>query len=158
MPFPAGAQKLPEPETRHPSQIAALNRRLGERLAAVPLRGGTYEGGQAKEIVTDTVYPWALDELHSIIQPYSAEGLLLMAFTQLERANFKRMAYLHQLAFQRGFPVHVRFEAGGPEDRRLQMVELGKAISLILEETLARPPSGNDQADLLVWKEALPVA
>lgn len=158
MPFPANAQKLPEPEKSHPSQIAALNRLLGEHLAAVPIRSGTYQGDRAKKIVNDSVYPWALDELHSIIQPYSAEGLLFMAFTQLERANFKRMTYLHRLGFRRGFPVHVSFEAGSGEDRRLGMVELCKAISLILEETLARPPDGDNPADLLVWKEALPVA
>ena len=154
---PASAQQLPQPERSHSSQIAALNRSLGKHLLSKSVKPGTFEGDQAEKIVNEIVYPWAQKELHRIIRPYNTEALLRLAFEELERANCERLLHVQQLALMTGFPVHADIEAGGV-DRRSEMAQLGKAISLILEETLARPPTGNATPDRSVWSQVLPVA
>ena len=158
MPFPSAVQPLPAPTRSHPSQIADLNRRLGEHLLASDIKPGTYQGDDAKKIASEVIYRWALKELHRIIHPYNAQLLLEQAIWELERANHERWGHIQMLALIRGFPVHADLTPGSPEDRREEIVQLCKAISLVLEETLARPPNGNAIPDHLLWSQVLPVA
>ena len=156
--FPAAAQQLSAPARSHPSELANLNRRLGEHLLASSVKPGTYQGGDAKKIASEVVYPWALEELHRIINPYNGELFLQQAIGELERANYERLGHMQMLALMQGFPVHADLTDGEPVDRRSEMVQLCKAISLILEETLSRPPEGNAIPDHLLWSQVLPVA
>ena len=158
LPFSANVQLLPQPETSHPSQIGATRQRLGEHLMALSVNSGTYEGERAKRLETDVIYPWALQELHQTIKPYSAEGLLLLALSQLERTNCQKLLNRERIAHQRGFPVRHTPDTGPPEDESTEIPLLAKAIALILEETLARPPEGNVPPDLLLWNETLSIA
>ena len=156
--FPSGVHQLPAPDRSHPSQVADLNRRFGEHLLSSSVKPGTYQGDRAKAIATGVVYPWALEELHRIINPYNADLLLKQAIGELERANYERWGHIQMLALMRGFPVHADLTSGAPGDRRWEMVQLSKAISLVLEETLARPPNGSAVPDHLLWSQVLPVA
>ena len=156
-PFPEHGHHLSDADRSHPSQLAAVRQRLAEHTVASSVEQGTYVGEAAQKIETEVIYPWALDELHRVIEPYSAEGLLLMAFSQLERANHERVVHLLQLGWQRGMLSHDA-ELDPSRDRREEILQLAKAISLILEETLARPPIGNAPPDHLLWGEVLSVA
>ena len=158
LPFSANVQLLPQPETSHPSQIGATRQRLGEHLMGLSVNSGTYEGERAKRLETDVIYPWALQELHQTIKPYSAEGLLLLALSQLERTNCQKLLNRERIAHQRGFPVRHTPETCPPEDESTEIPLLAKAIALILEETLARPPEGNVPPDFLLWNETLSIA
>ena len=119
---------------------------------------GTYEGHEAKKLITDVLYPWTLGELHRIIRSYSAEALLELALTQLERANGERLMNQQQLATLRGFPVHPDPETDARGENRWTILELVKAISLIVEEAMAHPPTGDRAPDALLWNEALAIA
>ncbi len=158
LPSPSATQRLPPPATSHPSQIADLNRRLGDHLLASSVEPGSYEGADAKKIASEVVYPWALEELHRIINPYDGELFLQQAIGELERANYERWGHMQMLALMQGFPVHADLTEGEPADRRWENVQLCKAISLVLEEALARPPSGDAIPDDLLWSQILPVA
>lgn len=158
LPGPSATQRLSSPATSHPSQIADLNRRLGEHLLASSVEPGTYEGTEAKKIASEVVYPWALEELHRIINPYNRELFIQQAIGELERANYERWGHMQMLALMQGFPVHADLTKGEPVDRRWENVQLCKAISLVLEEALARPPTGHAIPDELLWSQVLPVA
>ena len=160
VPFPANLVEQLSPERSHPSELARVGRRLGEHMAASDVECGTYEGEQAKRLESEVVYPWAIAELHRVIAPYSAQELLSMAFTQLERANCDLLVSRQRLAWQRGFPVQVDPDTKDdpPWVLHSERVELIKAIELIVEEMLSLPPSGNMAPDSLAWNEALSVA
>ena len=155
---PAGLQRLPEPVRSHASHIAAVRQRLGKHLAAEAIETGPYEGERAKRLESKVIYPWALNELHRVTRPYSAESLVELALLQLELANCHQMMGLDKIALQRGFPVSSASGTKHLEAERRDFFELAKAISLILEETLACPPTGNDSPDPLMWNEVLSVA
>ena len=155
---PAGLQRLPEPVKSHPSQIAAVRQRLAEHLIAEAVDSGHYEGERAKRLESELVYQWALRELHRVIKPYSAEKLTELALTQLEMANCHQIMGLKKIGFQRGFPVSSHSDTKYLEVKRRDFFELAKSISLILEETLACPPRGNDSPDPLMWNETLSAA
>ena len=158
LPFSANVPLLPQPETSHLSQIGAARQRLGKHLMSLSVNSGTYEGERAKRLETDVIYPWALQELHQTIKPYSAEGLLLLALSQLERTNCQKLLNRERIARQRGFPVRHTPEMDPPEDESTEIPLLAKAIALILEETLACPPEGDVPPDSLLWNEALSIA
>ena len=63
-----------------------------------------------------------------------------------------------QLATLRGFPVHPDPETDARGENRWTILELVKAISLILEEAMACPPTGDRAPDALLWNEALAIA
>ena len=155
--FPTPSRQLPA-DRSHLSQIGSVRQRLGEYLAAESITSGTYEGHEAKDLITNVLYPWALEELHRVVRSCSADGLLELALTQLERANGERQMNQQQLAMQRGFPVHPDPETDARGENRWTILELVKAISLILEETMARPPTGDKAPDALLWNEALAIA
>ena len=155
---PAGLQRLPAPVRSHPSHIAAVRQRLGEHLVAEAIESGPYEGERAKRLESEVIYPWALKELHRVIGPYSAERLVELALLQLEMANCHQLMGLDKIALQRGFPVSSASVTKHLEAERRDFFELAKAISLILEETLACPPTGKDLPDPLMWNEALSAA
>ena len=155
---PAGLRRLPEPVKGHASHIAAVRQRLGEHLVNEAIESGPYEGERAKRLESEVIYPWALKELHRVIRPYSAERLVELALIQLEMANCNQLVGFDEIALQRGFPVSSVSGTKHLEAERRGSFELAKAISLILEETLACPPTGNASPDPLMWNEALSVA
>ena len=155
--FPIPSRQIPA-DRSHLSEVGSVRQRLGEYLAAKSIASGTYEGLEAKNLITEVLYPWALGELHRVIRSYSAEGLLELALTQLERANGERLMNQEQLATLRGFPAHPDPETDARGENRWTILELIKAISLILEETMAHPPTGDKAPDTLLWNEALAIA
>ena len=149
--------KLPAADRGHQSQLAAVRQRLAEHMAASSVRVGTHEGEQAKQLDNDIIYPWALGELHRTAAPYSAEGTLLMAFSQLERIKQEQLLHNHQLGSQRGMlPQGIPLDPSA--DKRENLFQHAKVIALILEETLTCPPSGETPPDGLVWGEMLSLA
>lgn len=88
---PIPSRQLPA-DKAHLSQIGSIRQRLGEYLAAEPIASGTYDGHEAKDLITEVLYPWTLGELHRVIRSYSAEALLELALTQLE-ARQRRTAH-----------------------------------------------------------------
>ncbi len=159
-PFAHQVLRLPDPEKSHSSEIAAVIHRLGKHMVAQSVSSGSYEGDQAKKLENEVIYPWALEELHRTIAPYSADQLLLLAMVQLERANHRRLMGQQQLARRRGFPAQPPDTSSVDylEDELEDAAQLAKAIGLILEEALAEPPAGNNQPDRRSWNAILPIA
>ena len=156
VPFPNRVLSLPGADRSHGSELAAVIDRLGKHMVAESVGSGTYEGDQAKHLENEIIYPWALAELHRTIAPYNAEQLVIFAMVQLERANHQRLMGRQQLAWRRGFPAPAK---PNPLEEELQDVaQLAKAISLVLEEVLARPPTGNTPPDGRSWNAILPIA
>ena len=157
MTVPEHGLKLPAADRNHPSQLADVRQRLAEHMAASSVRIGTHEGEQAKQLDNDIIYPWALGELHRTASPYSAEGTLLMAFSQLEMIKQEQLLHNHQLGSQRGMlPQGIPLDPS--QDERENLLQHAKVVSLILEEALACPPSGKAPPDGLVWGELLSLA
>lgn len=154
---PTGLQRLPEPEMSHASQIAAVRQRLGEHLVAKAVEIGPYEGKRAMRLESEVIYPWALKELRRVIGPYRAERVVELALMELEMANCHQLMGIEAIGFQRGFPVSSASGTRDLENERRDFFELAKVIALILEETLARPPTGDASPDPLMWNEALSV-
>ena len=158
MAVPHQASHLPEPIRSHRSQLAAVMHELGQHFVFSAVEPGNYGDDQAKKLENMVIYPWLIAQLHRVLEPYSADGLVAMALLQLEQANYKRIASFEGLATRRGFPVHVDPANDPPEEQRGAVFNLVKAISLILEEILAHSPGGNSQPEPFLWNEALSVA
>ena len=154
MAVPKHGMTLPPADRGHSSQLADVRQRLAEHMAASSVQVGMHEGEQAKQLDDEVIYPWALGELHSTLAPYSAEGMLMMAFSQLEMIKQEQILHQHRLGFQREMlPQGVPPESS--VDDREELLQHAKAVSLILEETLACPPSGEAPPNGLVWGEML---
>ena len=152
------AWDLPDPIGVHASQRSVIRRQLGEHLLASSVAAGSYEGHAAKCLENESVYPWLIEQLHHVMETYSAEALLELALTQLEYANSKLWWINQRLGFQMGFPVHADPGSDPSGERREQIAVILKCIALIIEEILARPPSGTTCPDDFTWNEALSVA
>ncbi len=155
---PQRASELPDPIDVHPALRSAMQRRLGEHLLAQVVPSGSYQDERATRLETDIVYPWLLEELHGVLDRFDRDSLLELGLRQLECANRKRWWYDHKIAWQTGFPVHSRPEDDPPEERREAITARVRSISLIIEELLARPPTGDEDPDPSSWGEALSVA
>jgi hypothetical protein len=149
--------KLLRADRGHPSQLADVRRRLAEHMKACSVRTGMHEGEQAQQLDDEVVYPWALGELHRTVASYSAEGILMMVFSQLEMIKQEQILHQLQLGFQRAMlPEGVPPDSS--VDEREELLQHAEAVSLILEETLACPPSGETPPDGLAWGEMLSIA
>ena len=155
---PHQASGYPEPIRSHRSQLSAVMQELGQHLVYSAVEPGRYGDDRAKNLESMTIYPWLIARLHQVLEHYSADGLVAMALLQLERANYKRTVGFEGLATRRGFPVHIDPATDPTEEQPRAVFNLVKAISLILEEILARPPCGNSQPEPFLWIEALSVA
>ena len=149
--------ELPPTDRGHPSQLADVRQRLAEHMKASSVPIGTHQGEQAKQLENKVVYPWAMGELHRTVTPYSAEETLFMAFSQLEMIKKEQLIHHQQLGLQRGMlPQGIPLDPS--TDERVDHAQHVKAVSMILEETLACPPSGDTPPDRLVWGELLSLA
>ncbi|WP_419933178.1 hypothetical protein [Candidatus Poriferisodalis sp.] len=148
-------QEAPEPSTLHKSHLSAHLAELGAQLDDVGIHPGSYGGDSGKRIETDIVYPWLIDRLHEELSKFDCAAVLDLALTQLECTNSQRWWATTRTAYQTGTPSEgvERLPELGQE-----LLHQSRFISLIIEELLARPPSGTKTPTEYDWQELLSLA
>lgn len=149
------ARGLPKPLTAHETLRIDVQRDLACFLRDDGQIAGRYTGADATALESGQVFPWLIGRLHETIAALDAESLLMFAMVQLECASYMRFMVDKRLSWDRGFPVSGE---GAPEDRRTEVVRVTKVLSLIVEEVLARPPTGGRAVDETSWARIVAVA
>ncbi len=154
MPYVQDAFELPPAIEPHDSQLNDVRRRLSRYLAGW-VEPGSYGRRETVRIESDVIYPWLLEELHTLLARYRHEEMIEYALSQLERANHHRLVNQHRIAWRRGTFDSDAHEERSEEDR---LTILTKCVTLIVEEALAQTPQGESSPDRLGWIELLSVA
>ena len=139
----------------HDSHRSARLMELGEHLEAIGTEPGTYEGDDAKQLETDTIYPWLIERLHEELSSFDRDGVFRFALTQLERTNCQRWWSTEETAYEAGTPSEG--EARLPESGQ-DLLYQSRFIALLIEEVLARPPNGDRTPTEYEWQELLSFA
>ena len=116
---------------------------------------GSYTGNDANHIETNIVYPWLIDRLHEQLSVFDETAVLGYALTQLECTNCHRWWKIEKTAYEVGPP-----NADGDRlpDSSQDLLRQSRAISLLIEEILARPPTGTRRPTEYDWQELLSLA
>lgn len=125
---------------------------LGAHLEKVGVAAGSYNGNDAKRIETDIVYPWLTARLHEQLSSFDKSSVLRSALTQLECTNCYRWWKIEKSAFEVGSPSATNDRL--PESYEDQLRQ-SRSISLLIEEVLARPPTGTRTPTEYEWQELL---
>lgn len=152
---PQRVQHLPDPLREHEAVRNDILRQLGEYLANIDVEPMRYEGRDASQLETRTIFPWLLHKLHTVISGLSAASLFEFALVQLESAHHHRFMANQHIGWQRGFPT-----GGSPDGvaRVETLIRTTRAISLLAEEVLAHPPAGDASVSESAWRDALAIA
>jgi hypothetical protein len=149
------AKELPEPLDDHEATRSRTVRELGEHLAAESVSPGIFEGAEATAFESRTVFPWLVARMHEYLGDLNPDSLLPFALAQLERLHHQRHIEDLRFRWRKGFPSYVE---GDDSDHREPNARAARAVSLMVEEILAHPPTGQTGVDDLAWTEALAVA
>lgn len=155
---PQHARSLAAPMQPHPSIRAAVGRRTAEQLMAEGVRPGTFEGNAARDLETGRIHPKLERILRDSMSHYEPRSLLLHALSQLEAANAAHLRHLQKLAWQLGFPEHELDLEAQASEQSAKDVALSRTIALVVEELLARPPTGTAQPARDGWQELISIA
>jgi len=147
--------QLPKPD--QPSLVARsrVSRELAEQVAQQGLTPGVLHGPHARDFESKIVFPWLLDRLHRHLADLDPDELVAYGLAQLERAHHQRSMEDLKLGWRLGFP---QTSPADVADVRDEAAKLTRAISLLLEEVLANPPTGTGHTDSLIWGQALATA
>ena len=148
-------QETPEPSALHESHLSAHLAELGTHLDEVGIQPGSYDGDGAKRLETEIIYPWLIGRLHEELSEFDFAAVLGLALTQLECTNSRRWWTTTRTAYQTGTPSEG--EERLPESGQ-ELLHQSRFISLIVEEVVARPPSGNRAPTEYDWQELLSLA
>jgi hypothetical protein len=149
------ARGLAKPFNAHKSLGVDVLRQLAAALETDGVEPGQYAGADGTALESTRVFPWLIARLHETIAPFSADDLLYFAMVQLECASNQSLILDRRVGWERGFPV------AGNRNTATRLEDASKAtrvMVLILEEVLARPPSGDKPVDPTSWAEILVVA
>lgn len=145
----------PEATSLHAAHRSAHLAGLGAHLENEGITPGSYTGTAAKRIETDLVYRWLIGRLHAELSPFDKTAVLGHALTQLECTNCRRWWTIEKTAYEVG-------SASDDADRLPQasqeLLRQSRFISLLIEETLARPPRGTSTPTEYEWQELLSLA
>ncbi len=141
-PFVQSAKELPDPLDDHEAIRSRTLRQLGEHLAGESVSPGIFEGPQATAFESRTVFPWLLARMHDSLADLNPDSLLPFALTQLERVHHQRQMEDLRFRWRRGFPSYVDSEDA---DYREPNSRAARAVSLMVEEILAHPPTGHTE-------------
>ncbi len=145
-------RNTPEATALHEAHRSRHTADLGAHLEEVGVAAGSYIGNDAKRIETNVVYPWLIAKLHEQLSSFDKSIVLGGALTQLEFTNCHRWWEIEMTAFDVGTPsaVHDRM----PESNQA-LSRQSRYISLLIEEVLARPPTGTRTPTEYEWQELL---
>ena len=116
---------------------------------------GSYSGNEAKRIESDIVYPWLTARLHEELSAFDKTAVLGYALTQLECTNCHRWWKIEKTAYEVGSPSA---EDGRLPESSQDLLRQSRFISLLIEEILARPPTGTRTPTEYDWQELLSLA
>ncbi|WP_419921968.1 hypothetical protein [Candidatus Poriferisodalis sp.] len=148
-------QQTPEARSLHASHRSARLAELGSHLEGIGIEPRTYDGDDAKRLETDTIYPWLIARLHEELAPFDRVAVLRFALTQLEYTNSQRWWKNERTAYH-AWSSDEREERFHESSQGL--LNQSRFISLIVEEALARPPSGSRTPTEYEWQELLSLA
>ena len=142
----------PEATSLHGAHRSRHIADLGAHLQEVGVASGSYNGNDAKRIETDIIYPWLISRLHEQLSSFNKSRVLGSALTQLECTNCHRWWRIEKTAFEVGTPsaAHDRL----PESHQ-DLLRQSRSICLLIEEALARPPTGTRTPTEYEWQELL---
>ena len=152
------ATVLPDPIRAHESDRSAILRQLGQYLYSLSVACRTYDGNDARCLVSETIYPWFLSELHNRLHEYDGDKVLQYAIEQLEFVYCKRWWNSQDIAILRGLPIRSVLSEHMHERERQELLLLTKSVSLIIEEVIARPPNSINSPDEMLWSQLLNIA
>ncbi len=147
-------QQTPEAASLHESHRSTRLAELGTHLERAGIAAGIYRGHDAKRIETTIVVPWLTERLHQELARFDFSAVLGLALTQLEYANCSRWWKMKKSAYRAG---------PSSDDDRLEnfnrdLLGQTRAINLMIEEILARPPAGTTTPTEYDWQELLSLA
>lgn len=148
-------QQTPEAASLHAAHRSARLAELGAHLQEAAIPPGSYNGDNAKHIETIIVHSWLTKRLHEQLSSFDRVAVLGHALTQLEGTNCHRWWKIEKTAYEVG--------SRSPADDRLpessqDLLRQSRAIGLLIEEILARPPTGNRTPTEYDWQELLSLA
>ena len=149
------ATGLPDPLTAHNTLHTDVLRDLATALREAGVPPGVRDGRSATELESGQIFPWLLERFHETIAGFVYADLLQFAMIQLESIGHQRFMYHKRLGLERGFSVR-RGDDG--VDKRLTITKATRVLSFIVEEVMARPPSGDAPVNKTSWASMLAVA
>lgn len=148
-------QQTPQATSLHQSHRSTRLAELGAHLEKIGIGPGTYEGDSAKRLETDTIYPWLIMRLHDELAPFDHTAALRFALTQLEFTNSQRWWKIERTAYDINT---LREDDSRFHESSQDLLNQARFVSLIVEEVLARPPTGNRTPTEYEWQELLCLA
>lgn len=148
-------QQTPEASSLHASHRSRRLAELGGHLQEEGVAVGSYTGHKAKHIETTIIHPWLTARLHQQLAAFDARAVISYALTQLEYTNCHRWWKIEKTAYEVGSP-----SADGdrlPESSH-DLLRQSRSIGLLIEEVLARPPTGTNTPTAYDWQELLSFA
>lgn len=154
-------QVVREPEDAQrpdPASRSARRRDLARALAQKGATPGRRVGTEASRFESTFVFPTLRKLLHETMAPFASASIVGTALEELERSHAERARRERELAFRQRLPVAL--VDAREESARIanEATTLTRAIELVLEEALCRPPSGVSVPDRMQWREVLAVA
>ena len=116
---------------------------------------GSYSGDDAKRIESKIVSRWLTARLHEQLSAFEKSTVLGYALTQLEGTNCHRWWKIEKTAYEIGPPMAADDRL--PESNQ-DLLRQSRSISLLIEEILARPPTGARTPTEYEWQELLSLA
>lgn len=147
--------ETPRPALPHESHRSEQLAELGARLREEGIQPGSYSGDDAKRIENDIIHPWMITRLHQELAAFDPVAVLSLALTQLEYTNCHRWWRAEKTAYPVGSPRE--FDEGLPPSGQ-DLLDQSRSIGLVIEEALARPPSGSRTPTEYEWQELLNLA
>ena len=147
-----------KPVTVGVADDSRIRRELAIHLCESDVECREYTADEAKRLDSTIIYPWLLSRLRDELNRYSSNQILVYALEQLERLNYERDLIDRKTELFLGFQD--RSERGDQylDDSRNEIVVHIRYVSLIIEQLVASPPSGNALPNLLAWEYIICIA
>ncbi len=147
--------QLPGPSDVHLWHQSYWLKKLSAHLIEARVKPGTYVGEEAKRLDTDTIYPWLIGQLRELLAQHDRGEMLRCGAAQLEYLHCQRWWTDKNISLMTGMPDYNDSVVQQLVDRRMELFQLSKAISVLIEELLVSPPSGAHPVDSMAWTDML---
>ncbi len=145
----------PQAASLHAAHRSSLLTELGAHLQDADVSVGSYSGDDAKQIESQIIYRWLNTRLHEQLSTFDKNAVLGYALTQLENTNCHRWWKIKQTAYEPGIP---KAADGRLPESNQDLLRQSRSISLLIEEVLARPPTGDRTLTEYDWQNLLSLA
>lgn len=117
-----------------------------------------YEGDDAKDLISEVIFPWLSHRLREELGRYSPNEVLDYALRQLEVLNYQRDQVDRKMELYLGLLDISEYGVQYLDDSRGEIVVHTRYVSLIVEQLVASRPSGNAIPNHLEWENLLGIA